>query len=161
CRNSLQCDGGGLRGLISSTGYCGQSAGSAQQGMDPIILYGAPHSLYTGKTRAYLRKQGLRYVERATADPRFRSDIVPVIGRGISPVVVLTGGAVVQDTVDILDHFERQGVAVSAYPAGPRQRVLAHVAELYAVVVLTRHAMHYRWSYADQQEHFLTDAFAG
>lgn len=128
--------------------------------MDPVILYGAPHSLYTGKTRAYLRKQGIRYVERVTADPRFRSEVVPVIGRGIIPVVVLPDGTVVQDTVEILDWFERAGVPNSAYPPGARQRVLAHVAELYAVVVLTRHAMHYRWSYASEQDQFLADAFA-
>lgn len=128
--------------------------------MSPVILYGAPHSLYTGKTRAYLRKQGIRYVERTTADPRFRREIVPIIGRGIIPVVVLPDGTVVQDTVDILDHFERVGVPNSAYPPGPRQRVLSHIAELYAVVVLTRHAMHYRWSYAGEQRRFLVDAFA-
>lgn len=128
--------------------------------MDPVILYGAPHSLYTGKTRAYLRKQGIRYVERTTADPRFRLEVVPVIGRGIIPVVVLPDGMMVQDTVDILDHFERTGVPNSAYPPGARQRVLAYVAELYAVVVLTRHAMHYRWSYASEQERFLAEAFA-
>jgi glutathione S-transferase len=128
--------------------------------MDPVILYGAPHSLYTGKTRAYLRKQGIRYVERSTADTRFRSEVVPVIGRGIIPVVVLPDGTVVQDTVDILDRFERAGVPNSAYPPGARQRVLAHVAELYAVVALTRHAMHFRWSYAGEQERFLADAFA-
>ena len=129
--------------------------------MDQVILYGAPHSLYTGKTRSYLRKQGISYVERATVDPRFRDEVVPVIGRGIIPVLVLPGGDVVQDTVDIVDHFEREGVPVSAFPPGPRQRVLAHVAELYAVVVLTRHAMHYRWSYASEQDGFLVDAFSG
>lgn len=128
--------------------------------MAPHILYGVPHSLYTGKTRAYLRKQGISYVERTPADPRFRTDIVPRIGRGIIPVLVTPGGTVIQDTVDILDHFEDRGVPVSARPPGARQRVLAHVAELYAVVGLTRHAMHYRWSYLDEQRVFLTDAFA-
>lgn len=39
--------------------------------------------------------------------------------------------------------------------------MLSHVAELYAAVVLTRHAMHYRWSYAAEQDGFLVDAFAG
>ncbi|WP_375287757.1 glutathione S-transferase family protein [Sphingomonas sp.] len=125
------------------------------------ILYGVPHSLYTGKTRAYLRKQGIAYVERTPVDPHFREQVVPRIGRGIIPVVVTPGGELVQDTVDILDHFEAQGVRASARPPGARQRVLAHVAELYAVVGLTRHAMHYRWSYLDEQRAFLTDAFTG
>lgn len=129
--------------------------------MAPHILYGVPHSLYTGKSRAYLRKQGFTYVERTPADPRFRAEIVPRIGRGIIPVLVTPDGEVIQDTVDILDHFEDRGVPVSARPPGARQRVLAHVAELYAVVTLTRHAMHYRWSYLDEQRTFLTDAFTG
>jgi glutathione S-transferase len=127
--------------------------------MKQVILYGAPHSLYSGKTRSYLRKQGIPYVER-TGDPRFRSEIVPVIGRGIIPVIELPDGTLVQDTVDILEHFERAGARVSAYPRGPRQRILGHIAELYAVVGLTRHAMHYRWSYAGEQDRFLSDAFA-
>ncbi|WP_010188483.1 glutathione S-transferase family protein [Sphingomonas sp. PAMC 26605] len=127
---------------------------------DPLILYGVPHSLFTGKTRAYLRKQGIAYVERTPADARF-AKIVRVIGRGIIPVVVTPNHHVLQDTVDILDHFEEQGVRLSARPPGPRQRVLAHITELYAVVGLTRHAMHYRWSYLDEQRAFLMDAFAG
>lgn len=45
--------------------------------MPPVILYGAPHPLYAGKTRAYLRKQGIPYVERSTLDPRFRNEVVP------------------------------------------------------------------------------------
>lgn len=124
------------------------------------ILYGVPHSLYTGKTRAYLRKQGIVYEERTPASPEFREQIMPVIGRSIIPVVVTPDGEIIQDTVDILDHFEATGARVSAYPPGARQRVLAHVLELYAVVTLSRHAMHYRWSYFDQQEAFLVDAFA-
>jgi hypothetical protein len=82
--------------------------------MAPHILYGVPHSLYTGKSRAYLRKQGFTYVERTPADPRFRAEIVPRIGRGIIPVLVTPDGEVIQDTVDILDHFEDRGVPVSA-----------------------------------------------
>lgn len=125
------------------------------------ILYGAPHSLYTGKTRAYMRKQGVAFVERTPADPRFRDEILPRIQRGVIPVVEFPDGRIIQDTTDILDHFERSGARVTALPTGPRQRVLAHVAELYAVVGLTRHAMHYRWTYLNEQHDFLMDAFVG
>lgn len=123
-------------------------------------LYGSPHSLYTGKTRSYLRKQGVKYVELTSAHPSFRDRVMPAIGRAIIPVIVTPDGAYIQDTVDILDHFEDRGAVVSARPPGARQRVLAHLIELYAVVGLTRHAMHYRWSVADQQRAFLEDAFA-
>ncbi len=126
-----------------------------------LTLYGLPHSLYTAKARAYLRKQGIAYVEVPPSDRRFADHVVPIIGRGIVPVVELPDGTIIQDTVDIIDHFERTGpVKWSAYPADPVIRSLAHLFELYAVVGLTRHAMHYRWSYLKDQEKFLTLAFA-
>lgn len=126
---------------------------------DTTILYGMPHSLYTGKTRSYLRKQGVRYEERVP-DALFAERVLPAIGRAIFPVVVLPGGEIVQDTVAILDRLETDGVPLSAYPEGARQRAAACLIELYAVVGLTRHAMHYRWSYRDEQEHFLRDQFS-
>ena len=61
-----------------------------------LILYGLPHSLYTGKVRAYLRKRGLAYVERSPAHPDFRAEVVPRIGRAIIPVLQLPDGAYVQ-----------------------------------------------------------------
>jgi glutathione S-transferase len=123
------------------------------------ILYGSPHSLYTGKVRSFLRKQGIAYRETPPSDPHFTGTVVPKIGRGIIPVVELGDGTLVQDTVDIIDHFERAGVRYTAYPPTPRQRTVAHLFELYAVLGLTRHAMHYRWSYLAEQEAFLRDAF--
>lgn len=126
---------------------------------DTTLLYGMPHSLYTGKTRSYLRKQGIRYEERVP-DALFSERVLPAIGRAIFPVVVLPSGEIVQDTVAIVDRFEAQGVPLTAYPAGPRQRASACLIELFAVVGLTRHAMHYRWSYRGEQEHFLLDQFS-
>lgn len=123
------------------------------------ILYGLPHSLYTGKVRSYLRKQGIAYRETPPSDPHFTRTVVPQIGRGIIPVVEFDDGTLVQDTVDIIDHFESAGVRYPAQPATPRQRTVAHLFELYAVLGLTRHAMHYRWSYLTRQEAFLRDAF--
>ncbi|MBD58679.1 MAG: glutathione S-transferase [Citromicrobium sp.] len=129
----------------------------------PITLWGLPHSLYTGRARAYLRTQGIAFVERPPTDPDFAERIMPAIGRAIIPVVELADGTIVQDTVDIIDHFEGEDSAPVPYPAYPgdaRLLALAHLVELYAVVGLTRHAMHYRWSYLAEQEAFLRDAFA-
>ncbi len=127
---------------------------------EPITFYGLPHSLYSGKVRSYLRKQGIAYHEVPPGDPRFASAIVPRIGRGIIPVAELSDGAVIQDTVDIIDHFESEGQRYPAYPDNAVLRSLAHLFEIYAVVGLSRHAMHYRWSYLSEQEQFLRDAFA-
>jgi glutathione S-transferase len=131
----------------------------------PVTLWGLPHSLYTGRARSYLRKQRIAYIERPPTDPDFASRVMPAIGRAIIPVVELADGTIIQDTVDIIDHFEREGTAHGpvphpAYPADARLLALAHLFELYAVDGLTRHAMHYRWSYLERQEDFLRHAFA-
>lgn len=122
-------------------------------------LYAAPHSLYSAKVRSYLRKQGIAYREVMPTDPRFSQQVVPTIGRAIIPVLEAVDGSLVQDSVDIIDFFERQGVPYSAYPQGPKQRVLALIIEYYASLTLLRPAMHYRWSFLEQQKAFLTDAF--
>ena len=125
----------------------------------PNIRYGLPHSLYTGPARAYLRKAGVAFVERAPREPEFRQQVVPAIGRSIIPVLVTAEGEIIQDSVDIIDHFERAGPALSAYPDSPRQRFLAHLFQLFGSQGLLRAAMHYRWSYYDAQSAFLDHAF--
>lgn len=127
---------------------------------NPYILYGAPHSLYTGKARCYLRNQGIPYIERATTHPDFAARILPRIGRGIIPVLETSDGQVIQDTVDIIDYFESRGVAYPVYPDGPLQRAVAVIIEYYGGQAMLKHAMHYRWSFREQQEDFLVHAFA-
>lgn len=127
----------------------------------PYILYGAPHSLYTGKARCYMRNQGIPYIERATTHPDFAARILPQIGRGIIPVLETPDGEVIQDTVDIIDHFEKRGVPYSAYPEGPLQQAIGIIIEYYGGQSMLKHAMHYRWSYLAQQKEFLIHAFAG
>jgi glutathione S-transferase len=126
----------------------------------PHILYGLPHSLYTGPARAYLRKQRVDFVERSPRDPEFAGHVLPAIGRSIIPVLVTAEGQIVQDSVDIIDHFEATGARLSAYPEGPRQRFVAHLLQLFGSQGLLRAAMHYRWTYYDQQAAFLDHAFA-
>ena len=124
-----------------------------------VILYGLPHSLYTGKVRSYLRKRGLAHVERSPAHSDFRAEVVPRIGRAIIPVVQLPNGAFVQDSADIIDHLDRDAPEPGAMPRSAVQRVVALTVQLYAVAGLTRHAMHYRWSCFDEQSAFLNHAF--
>lgn len=126
----------------------------------PVELYGAPVGLYTGKIRSYLRKQGIAYVERLPTDRAFRKEILPIIGRFMNPVVRTAGGQVVQDTTDIIDWFERSGLArTSAYPASPRQKLVALALDLLGGEGLVRPAMHYRWSFPDHNRDFLRYEF--
>ncbi|MEH6800121.1 MAG: glutathione S-transferase family protein [Halopseudomonas sabulinigri] len=125
----------------------------------PYTLYGASHSLYTGKARCYLRNQGIDYVEVPTSHPDFAARILPQIGRGIIPVLETPDGVVIQDTIDIIDFFEAQGVPYPAYPTTPLQSVVAVIIEYFGSQAMLKHAMHYRWSYRDEQEAFLRHAF--
>ena len=126
----------------------------------PVILWGAPVGLYTGKVRSYLRKQGIAYEERLPSDPEFQRQVMPAVQRFINPVVRLPDGQLVQDTTDLIDHFEHSGQArFSVYPRGPLQRVVALAMDLLGGEGLVRAAMHFRWSYRTQNEAFLRHEF--
>ena len=123
-------------------------------------LYGVPHSLYTGIARCYLRTQGIAYTEVLNSDADFSNRILPAIQRSIIPVLETPQGEIVQDSLDIIDHFEQQGVPYSAYPDGLLQRVLSVIIAYYGTQAMLPHAMHYRWTHRDPQEGFLRDQFA-
>jgi len=58
--------------------------GSTEADTPPYRLYGAHASLYTGKTRSYLRKKGVPFEELLPCTPHFRRD------RGIGPLKQLS-----------------------------------------------------------------------
>lgn len=124
------------------------------------VLYGIPASLYSGKARAYLRKQAIAYTERIAGDPRFGSEVVPRIGRFILPVLETPDGALIQDTADIIELLDGEvDPARSAYPKSPVQLVTAQLLEMFGSDGLLRPAMHYRWNFDDANLDFLKSEF--
>ncbi|RJF87914.1 glutathione S-transferase [Oleomonas cavernae] len=121
----------------------------------PYVVYGAPPSLYTGKTRSYMRKMGLPYVERLPSDPAYAERVMPAVGKLWLPVLEAPDGTLVQDTTQIIDYLEACEPVASCYPAGPRQLVAALLIELYGDEGLTRQAMHFRWSFPDYNGRFM------
>lgn len=127
----------------------------------PYNLYGTPGSLYTGKARSYLIKQGVPFENRAAGEPRFQEEVLPQVGRWIIPVLETLDGEFVQDGSQIISWFEDQGETLHpAYPATPRHRVIAQIFELFGGEGLLRPAMHYRWNFDEENQPFLARDFA-
>tara|TARA_R110000868_G_scaffold107362_4_gene293797 strand:- start:25907 stop:27052 length:1146 start_codon:yes stop_codon:yes gene_type:complete len=123
-------------------------------------LYGTPGSLYTGKARSYLIKQGIPFENRAAGEPRFRDELVPKLGRWIIPVLEAEDGALVQDGSDIIAHFDAQGgTRYPAYPATPLHAIIGQIFELFGGEGLLRPAMHYRWNFDETNRAFLARDF--
>ncbi|HTU78270.1 MAG TPA: glutathione S-transferase family protein [Solirubrobacteraceae bacterium] len=120
-----------------------------------------PASLYSAKARSYLRKQRIAHLERPPGDPRYQAEVMPATRRWIIPVLQTPEGALVQDTVDIIDYLEQAEVAPerSAYPQTPVQLAVAHLLELFGGEGLLRPAMHYRWNFDEDNLAFLFEDF--
>ncbi|MEM7140219.1 MAG: glutathione S-transferase C-terminal domain-containing protein [Actinomycetota bacterium] len=127
-------------------------------------LYGAPVSLYTGKVRSYLRRQGIDFREESPGSDRYLEHIVPTVGRWIIPCMETPDGEIIQDGADIIDHFEkgpgRPLRTFDAYPESPVLLAIGHLFELFGGEGLLRPAMHYRWNFDEQNLAFLAAEFA-
>jgi glutathione S-transferase len=130
----------------------------------PYVLYGAPVSLYTGKARSYLRKQGIDFTEVSPASDRYLHHIVPAVGRWIIPCLETPDGTIIQDGADIIDHFEKgEGRPLRydpIYPESPVLLAVSHLFEIFGGEGLLRPAMHYRWNFDERNLAFLRSEFA-
>ncbi|MBC81005.1 MAG: glutathione S-transferase [Gammaproteobacteria bacterium] len=130
----------------------------------PYRLYGIPAGLYPGKARSYLRQQAIDFIDVAPGCSHFRNHIVPAVGRWINPIMETPDGDLIQDTVDIIDHFERGPaqhlVRCTAYPTTPVHLAVSHVFEMFGGEGLLRPAMHYRWNFDDENLDFIRSEFS-
>ena len=126
-----------------------------------FILYGMQASLYTGKVRAFMRRNRIAVTERGAGHPEFTGRVMPHVGRFIIPVIETPEGEIVQDGTDILDYLEGQGLSQEPlYPSDPVTRAVAHLFELFGNEGLLRPAMHYRWNFDAENLDFLRVSFA-
>ncbi len=123
------------------------------------VLWGTPHSLYTGKVRSYLIKKGVAFLDRFPSHPDFAARIVPVVKSFVVPVVETPEGDIIQDTNDIIELLERRFPASPMIPSTPVQRAVAMLLDAFGSEYMLPLAMHYRWSYRAQQEEFLCAEF--
>jgi glutathione S-transferase len=122
------------------------------------ILYGAHASFYTGKTRSYLRKKAIPFIERLPSHRHFREVVSPAARSRRIPILETPTGEVVQDTTEIFDLLERRFPDPPALPPGPRQRLAAYLIDLIASEAL-KIAWHFRWNFQEANQHFVTREF--
>ena len=128
----------------------------------PYILWGTPHSLYTGKARSCLIKKGLVFVERCPSHTDYKARVRPAVGMVTFPVLETPEGQFIQDSTDIvtyLDSLDSLTSVTSMTPSTPVQRVVARLIDGFGLEGMLQAAMHYRWSYRDEQELFLQTEF--
>ena len=124
-----------------------------------ITLYGSPLSLYTGKARSYLIKNGLAYREVTPATSNFAKNVAPRAGRISMPTIETAEGVVIRDGTEICEYFESR-MGHTATPSGPRQRIVSALLDVIGLEGLLRPAMHYRWNFPEENHNFLLFHFA-
>jgi len=122
-------------------------------------LYGLDFSLFTGKTRSYLRKKGIPFEEISVRWGKIRNFIIERTGVEFIPVVHTPDDKVIQDTTVIIDELETRFPEHSVYPDTPRQKLVSLLLELYADEWLFIPAMHYRWYYEEENYHYIYGKF--
>lgn len=123
----------------------------------PYVLYGWHLSLYSGKTRAYLRYKGIPHVEKPPRAWTLRT-IRRRTGATVMPVVVTPEGEWLQDTSTIMDRLEERFPEPAVLPATPRQRIAALLLEAWGDEFWLPSAMHYRWSFPENYPLFEHDS---
>ena len=124
------------------------------------ILYGMQASLYTGKARAYMRRNRIPVTERGAGHPEYMSRIFPHMDRFIMPVIEAPEGDIIQDGTDILDYLEGKGLGREPlYPKDPIIKAISLLFEFFGNEGLLRPAMHYRWNFDEENLDFLKVSF--
>src|SRR5690606_7385904 len=115
-------------------------------------LIGAPVSLYTGKVRCYLQFKGITFEEVLATPQIYQELIIPRTGVRYIPVLVTPDDRVIQDSTEIIDYLEQRFPDRPVYPAGPRQRLVALLLEVYGDEWLVNPAMLYRWMIEENRQ---------
>lgn len=108
--------------------------------------YGWPVSPYSAKTRSFLTYKGIEFDDRVPSARQLVMTIQRAVGRAVMPTVLMPDGTWLQDTSDIIDHFEARHPEPRIIPATPTQRLAAYLLELLGDEWLPMIALHYRWN---------------
>ena len=121
---------------------------------DPHRLYAITHSLYSGRARSYLIKQGIPFQELSTGHESFKTEVLPKGKLPTIPTLVTPAGEVIRDGAAIIEHFEAAN-GRPCQPAGPRQQIISALFDVIGTDGLLRPAMHYRWNFPQDNLEFV------
>lgn len=111
-------------------------------------------SLYSGKTRAYLRHKDLPFADRPvrlwTGVRLYR-----IVNAMVIPVLRTPQGEWLQDTAHIIDTLEARHPQRPMVPTTPVQRLAAYLLELWGDEFWLPPAMHYRWNFEENVDQLL------
>ena len=117
-------------------------------------LYAITHSLYSGRARAYLIKQGIPFQELSSGHESFKAEVLPKGKLPTIPTLVTPQGEVIRDGAAIIEHFEAAN-GRPCQPPGPRQQIISALFDVIGTDGLLRPAMHYRWNYPEDNLEFI------
>jgi len=115
--------------------------------MQPVYQHlGWIVSPYSQKTLAYLKYKNIPHTDRAPNLWELSNKIPKRVGKSIMPTMQTPDGEWWQDSSDIIDKLEARYPEQPIVPAGPKQRITAHLLEMHGDEWLVLSALHYRWS---------------
>jgi glutathione S-transferase len=117
-------------------------------------LYAITHSLYSGRARSYLIKNGIGFRELSTGHESFKADVLPKAKLPTIPTLVTPAGEVIRDGAAIIEHFE----SANGRPYRPltaKQQVVSALFDMIGTDGLLRPAMHYRWNFPNDNLEFV------
>jgi glutathione S-transferase len=117
-------------------------------------LYAITHSLYSGRARSYLIKQGIPFRELSTGHESFKAEVLPQGKLPTIPTLVTPEGEVIRDGAAIIEHFEAAN-GRPCRPPGPRQQIISALFDVIGTDGLLRPAMHYRWNFPGDNLEFV------
>jgi glutathione S-transferase len=117
-------------------------------------LYAITHSLYSGRARSYLIKNGIAFKELSTGHESFKADVLPKAQVPTIPTLLTTQGDVIRDGAAIIEHFEVANDR-PCRPVTPCQQIVSALFDVIGTDGLLRPAMHYRWNFPEENLDFV------
>ena len=130
-----------------------------QEKVRKYVHWSAHCSLYSGKTRAYLIKKGLDFVEINPGHAHYTEILLPQIGFFSLPVLETPHGEVIQDTTAIIKFLEQKHPEPTMQPADQSVCALAWLIHSYGTEGLFKAAQHFRWNFRDENFEFIINEF--